>query len=137
MLIKVGEKEFEATFNAFTPIVYSRCFHVENPNGTRRPKDINEAVGTILAAQSEYGFPPIAPLLEIFYACIKTSTPKFDEKFDDWVSALPADAYDLGRSDGWASDVMGIVQDNFFPSAKEDVEAAPAEEESAAAAKRA
>lgn len=137
MIIKVGEKEFEATFNAFTPIAYSRCFNVDNPNGTRRPKDINEAVGAILAAQSEYGFPPIAPLLEIFYACIKTATPKFDEKFDDWVSGFPADAYDLGRDDGWASDVMGIVRDSFFPSAKEDVGTAPAEEESAAASKRA
>lgn len=137
MLIKVGEREFDAGFNAFTPIVFSRCFHVENPNGTRRPKDINESVGAIIAAQVEYGFPPIAPLLEIFYACIKTANPKFDEKFDEWVSAFPADAYDLGRSDGWASDVMRIVQDNFFPSAKEDVEAAPSEEEGAAAPKRA
>ena len=137
MLIKVGEKEFEATFNAYTPIVFSRYIHVVNPNGTRRPKDINEAVGAILAAQNEYGFPPIAPLLEIFYACIKTATPKFDEMFDEWVSAFPVDAYDLGRSDGWASDVMEIVQDNFFPSAKEVMDTAPAEEESAAAAKRA
>lgn len=137
MVIKVGENEFEATFNAFTPIVFSRYFHVVNTNGTRRPKDINEAVGAILAAQNEYGFPPIAPLLEILYACIKTATPKFDETFDEWVSAFPADAYDLGRSDGWASDVMEIVQGNFFPSAKEVMDTATAEEESAAAAKRA
>ena len=137
MLIKVGENSYEATFNAFTPIVFSRYFHVVNPNGTRRPKDINEAVGAILAAQNEYGFPPIAPLLEIFYACIKTATPKFDEMFDEWVSAFPADAYDLVRADGWASDVMEIVQDNFFPSAKEVMDTATAEEESAAAAKRA
>lgn len=135
MLIKVGDKEFEATFNAFTPIAYSRCFTVENTNGSRRPKDINEAVGAILSAQMEYGFPPIAPLLEIFYACIKTASPKFDEGFDDWVSAFPADAYDLGRSDGWASDVMEIVTDNFFPSQKDDVEAAPAEKASSAASK--
>lgn len=135
MLIKVGDKEFEATFNAFTPIAYSRCFNVENPNGSRRPKDINEAVGAILSAQMEYGFPPIAPLLEIFYACIKTASPKFDEKFDDWVSGFPSDAYDLGRSDGWASDVMEIVTDNFFPSQKDDMEAAPAEKASSAASK--
>lgn len=135
MIIKVGEKEFEATFNAFTPIAFSRCFSVENPNGTRRPKDINEAVGAILAAQMEYGFPPITPLLEVFYACIKTATPKFDEKFDDWVSAFPADAYDLGRSDGWASDVMRIVQDNFFPSKEDAVEAETAEKAAASASK--
>lgn len=137
MLIKVGEQEFEATFNAFTPVAYSRCFTVENPNGTERPKDINEAVGAVLAAQSEYGFPPIIPLLEIFYACIKTASPKFDTGFDDWVSSFPADAYDLGRSDGWASDVMKIVGDNFFPSSKKDVGTETAEEESAAAAERA
>ena len=136
MLIKVGEKEFEATFNAFTPIVFSRYFHVVNPNGTRRPKDINEAVGAILAAQNEYGFPPIAPLLEIFYACIKTANPQFDEKFDEWVSSFPADGYDLERKDGWATDVMRIVMDNFFPSAAQDaVEAEETEKASAAASK--
>lgn len=137
MLIKVGDKEFEATFNGFTPVAYSRCFCVENPNGTRRPKDINEAVGAILEAQSKYGFPPIVPLLEIFYAGIKTALPKFDTAFDDWVSSFPPDVYDLERSDGWASDVMKIVGDNFFPSAQKDVATAPAEKESAAAAKRA
>lgn len=137
MIIEVGEKKFEAVCNAFTPIAYSRCFHVENPNGARRPKDINEAVGAILAAQAEYGFPPIVPLLEIFYACIKTATPGFEEKFEEWVSGFPTDAYDLGRDDGWASDVMNIVKENFFPSAEKDVDTAPAEEESAAAAERA
>ena len=136
MLIKVGEKEFEATFNAFTPIAFSRYFHVVNPNGTRRPKDINEAVGAILAAQNEYGFPPIAPLLEIFYACIKTATPKFDTGFDEWVSSFPPDAYNLERADGWAHDVMQIVRDNFFPSSKQDaVEAEEAEKTGAAASK--
>ena len=137
MIITVGDKTYEVTCNAFTPIVFSRCFYVENPNGARRPKDINEDIGAILAAQAQYGFPPIAPLLEIFYACIKTADPKFDEQFDKWVSAFPADAYDLGRSDGWASDVMSIVQDNFFLSAKDDMDAAPAEEDGTAAAERA
>ncbi len=126
MIIKVGEKEFEATCNAFTPIVYSRCFAVDNPNGTRRPKDINEALGAIIAAQSEYGFPPIVPMLEIFYACVKTANQKFDEKFDEWVSEFPPDSYDLGRADGWAFDVMQIILDNFFPTQKKDMEAAPA-----------
>ena len=81
--------------------------------------------------------PAIVPLLEIFYACIKTATPKFDTGFDEWVSSFPSDAYNLERKDGWSSDVMRIVEDNFFPSAKEDVEAKTAEEESADAAKRA
>lgn len=129
MVIKVGEKEFEATFNAFTPIAFSRCFNVVKPNGTMRPKDINEDVGAILDNLDKFGFPPIVPLLEIFYACIKTATPKFDEGFDRWVSSFPTDEFDLERTDGWASDVMGIVLDNFFPHAKRDaVEAETAEE---------
>lgn len=118
MVIKVGENEFEATFNAFTPIAFSRCFNVVKPNGTMRPKDINEDTGAILENLDKFGFPPIVPLLEIFYACIKTANPKFDEKFDDWVSAFPAEAFDLERADGWAHDVMQIVRDNFFPSSK-------------------
>lgn len=136
MLIKVGEKEFEATFNAFTPIAFSRCFNVVKPNGTMRPKDINEDTGAILENLDKFGFPPLVPLLEIFYACIKTANPQFDEKFDEWVSSFPADGYDLERKDGWATDVMRIVEDNFFPSAAKDaVEAEGAEKASPAASK--
>lgn len=137
MLIKVGEKSYEATFNAFTPIAYSRCFNEVVEGGRKRPKDIADAVSKIAGSLMTSDVPAIVPLLEIFYACIKTATPKFDTGFDEWVSSFPSDAYNLERKDGWASDVMRIVKDNFFPSAKEDVEAAPAEEESAAAAKRA
>ena len=80
--------------------------------------------------------PAIVPLLEIFYACIKTATPKFDTGFDEWVSSFPSDAYNLERKDGWASDVMRIVEDNFFPSAAKDaVEAEGAEKASPAASK--
>lgn len=137
MLIKVGEKSYEATFNAFTPIAYSRCFNEVVEGGRKRPKDIADAVSKIAGSLMTSDVPAIVPLLEIFYACIKTATPKFDTGFDEWVSSFPSDAYNLERKDGWSSDVMRIVEDNFFPSAKEDVEAAPAEEESAAAAKRA
>lgn len=136
MVIKVGENEFEATFNAFTPIAFSRCFNVVKPNGTMRPKDINEDTGAILENLDKFGFPPLVPLLEIFYACIKTATPKFDIGFDEWVSSFPPDAYNLERRDGWASDVMRIVEDNFFPSAAKDaVEAEGAEKASPAASK--
>ena len=136
MVIKVGENEFEATFNAFTPIAFSRCFNVVKPNGTMRPKDINEDTGAILENLDKFGFPPLVPLLEIFYACIKTATPKFDTGFDEWVSSFPSDAYNLERKDGWASDVMRIVEDNFFPSAAKDaVEAEGAEKASPAASK--
>lgn len=124
MIVKIGDNEYEAVCNGLTPIAYSRCFSVVNDIGVKRPKDINEAVGAIIDAQRVYGFPPIVPLLEILYACIKTADPRFPVKFNDWVSAFPADAYDLGRSDGWASDVMDIVAENFFPNARKDVEAA-------------
>lgn len=136
MLIKVGEKEFEATFNAFTPIAYSRCFNEVVEGGRKRPKDIADAVSKIAGSLMTSDVPAIVPLLEIFYACIKTATPKFDTGFDEWVSSFPSDAYNLERKDGWASDVMSIVEDNFFPSAAKDtVEAEGAEKASPAASK--
>ena len=136
MLIKVGEKSYEATFNAFTPIAYSRCFNEVVEGGRKRPKDIADAVSKIAGSLMTSDVPAIVPLLEIFYACIKTANPKFDEKFDDWVSAFPAEAFDLERADGWAHDVMQIVRDNFFPSSKQDaVEAEEAEKTGAAASK--
>lgn len=136
MLIKVGEKEFEATFNAFTPIAYSRCFNEVVEGGRKRPKDIADAVSKIAGSLMTSDVPAIVPLLEIFYACIKTATPKFDTGFDEWVSSFPPDAYNLERRDGWASDVMRIVEDNFFPSAAKDaVEAEEAEKASPAVSK--
>ena len=136
MLIKIGEKEFEATFNAFTPIAYSRCFNEVVEGGRKRPKDIADAVSKIAGSLMTSDVPAIVPLLEIFYACIKTATPKFDTGFDEWVSSFPSDAYNLERKDGWASDVMRIVEDNFFPSAAKDaVESEGAEKASPAASK--
>lgn len=136
MLIKVGDKEFEATFNAFTPIAYSRCFNEVVEGGRKRPKDIADAVSKIAGSLMTSDVPAIVPLLEIFYACIKTATPKFDTGFDEWVSSFPSDAYNLERKDGWASDVMRIVEDNFFPSAAKDaVEAEGAEKASPSASK--
>lgn len=136
MEIRVGETAYNAEFNGFTPVVYSRCFFVKKPNGMTRPKDISEAVGSIAANLDTFGFPAIAPMLEIFYACIKTAQPSFDVKFDDWVRSFPADAYDLAKGDGWASDVMQeLVEPNFFPRPKQDgVDAETAEEAKPAAA---
>lgn len=133
MKIKIGDAEYKAEFNAFTPIAYSRCFTVGKPGGSQRPKDINEAVGQILSAQAEYGFPPAVPLLEILYACIKTADPKFGEGFDEWAAALPVSVYDLEREGGWSADVMRVVADNFFPSSSA-VGAATADEAAAPAA---
>lgn len=136
MVITVGEDEYEATFNGFTPIVFSRCFHVVNDNGTKRPKDMAEDVGMILASLQTAGIPAIAALLEIFYACIKTATPKFDVAFDKWVESFPPEAFDMQEEEGWATDVMQIVQDNFFRSARDGVDAAPTEAASAPAAEK-
>lgn len=135
MEIAVGNETYTATFNGFTPIAYSRCFSVRKANGTSRPKDIAEAVGLIGETVAAYGIPSIGPLLEIFYACIKTANPKFQTSFDDWVASFPTDAYDMGRDDGWAAGVMkGLVEPNFFPSTADGVEAAPAEKAKPAAA---
>lgn len=133
MVIKVGENEYEAIFSGFTPIAFSRCFHVANENGSKRPKDIAEDVGMIFASMQTVGIPAITALLEIFYACIKTATPSFDVPFKEWVESFPPEAYDMQKEDGWASDVMQIVRDNFFQSANDAVDAAPSEAPDAAA----
>jgi hypothetical protein len=142
MVIKVGELEFEADFNGWTPIAFSHVFKVEtldnegNPTGKFRPKDINEDVGLIVESMQACGMPAMSALLEIFYACIKTATPALKQSFSDWVKSLPKEAFDLQKGDGWAADVMGIVEDNFFPSTPDGVEAAPAKKPRAAASKQ-
>ena len=129
MVIDFGEgMEFEATFNGFTPIVFSRTFNVEKPSGATRPK------GMIVETMRSCGMPSMTALLEIAYACIKTAKPRWALGFDKWVKSLPPAAFDLQKGDGWAADVMGIVEDNFFPSTPDGVEAAPAETASAATA---
>ena len=55
------------------------------------------------------------------------------KSFDDWVCSFPQSEFDLEREGGWASDVMQIIKDNYFPNAKADVEAATAEASDAAA----
>lgn len=134
MKIEIGGTEYDAEFNGFTPIAYSRCFSETMENGKRRPKDIADAVSKIADSLSSFGLPAIVPLLEILYACIKTANPKFGVPFDDWVSELPPDVYNLERADGWATDVMGFVEENFFPSARNAVDTATAEAASAATA---
>lgn len=135
MRASVGEGiEFEAEFNGFTPIAFSRTFSVQKPDGKTRPKDINENVALIVETMKACGMPPMAPLLEVLYACIKTATPDFDADFDDWVRSLPPEAFDLQKGDGWAADVMGVVEANFFPSRPDGVGAEGAEKAAAPAA---
>ena len=145
MVIKIGETEYEAAFNGFTPIIFSRCFTVQKPDASEkprkptiiyRPKDINESVGQLADSLQTYGVPAIAPLLEILYACIKTATPKFDVPFSDWVKALPAGTFDLQKGDGWAADVIKIVEDTFFPSASNGVAPKTAEKTRTAASEQ-
>ena len=131
--IAVGGETSPVACNAFTPIVFSREFSVTRADGTKRPKDINEDVSMVLEVQACSSVAPVVPLLEIFYACAKTADRKL-KPFEEWVKGFPTDAYDLERSDGWASDVIDIVKDNFFPHAKEDMAAAPAEASDAAVA---
>ena len=129
--INIGGSAVPVACNAFTPIVFSREFSVERADGSKRPKDINEDVSMILEVTSASSVAPIVPLLEIFYSCAKTADPKL-KPFEEWIGDFPPDAYDLERSGGWSADVMGIVKDNFFPHAKEDVAAETAEAADAA-----
>ena len=100
MVIDFGDgMEFEATFNGFTPIVFSRTFSVEKPNGATRPKDINEDVGMIVETMKSCGMPSMTALLEIAYACIKTAKPRWGLGFDKWVKSLPPAAFDLQKGD--------------------------------------
>ena len=124
--INIGGSAVPVACNAFTPIVFSREFSVERADGSKRPKDINEDVSMILEVTSASSVAPIVPLLEIFYSCAKTADPKL-KPFEEWIGDFPPDAYDLERSGGWSADVMGIVKDNFFPHAKEDLAAETAE----------
>lgn len=124
--ISVGDEVYPVACNAFTPIIFSREFSVTRKDGSSRPKDINEDVSAILQVQAAYAMPPIVPMLEIFYACAKTAGAKL-KPFDDWVKSFPAEVYDLERSDGWAADVMQLVQQNFFPHAKDNLETETAE----------
>ena len=129
--INIGGSTVPVACNGFTPIVFSREFSVERPDGSKRPKDINEDVSVILEVTSTFKVAPIVPLLEIFYSCAKTANPKL-KPFKEFIGDFPPDAYDLERSGGWSADVMGIVKENFFPNAKEDVAAETAEETDAA-----
>lgn len=131
--INIGGSTVPVACNGFTPIVFSREFSVERPDGSERPKDINEDVSVILEVTSAFKVAPIVPLLEIFYSCAKTANPKL-KPFKEFIGDFPPDAYDLERSGGWSADVMGIVKENFFPHAKEDVAAETAEATDAAAA---
>lgn len=135
MEIRIGEETYKAEFNGFTPIAYSRAFSDAAANGRKRPRDIADAVSKIADSLTTYDVPAITPMLEILYACIKTATPTFPQTFDEWASALPSGTFNLERKDGWAADVMRIVEDNFFPSAKDGVEAEASEKAAAESAK--
>lgn len=129
--INIGDSTVPVACNGFTPIVFSREFSVERPDGSKRPKDINEDVTMILEVSSAIHLAPIVPLLEIFYSCAKTANPKL-KPYEEWIGEFPPDAYDLERSGGWSADVMDIVRENFFPHAKEDVATETAEATDAA-----
>lgn len=135
-VISVCGVEHKVTCNAFTPIVYSAAFKVEKSNGLLRPKDITEAIGVIAESMSCVGIPAIVPLLEIFWAIEKTADRSL-EVFDQWLGKFPADAYDLTQGDGWASDVMQIIEQNYFPGGGQDVVSEGAEKPDADTAGRA
>lgn len=124
--IEVGGVAHPVACNAFTPIVFSGQFKEKKPNGGFKPRDISEALGLIADTVTSVGFPPITPLLELFWTFEKTANRDL-ENFDKWLEKFPPDAYDLTKKDGWATDVMQLVKASFFPGSAEDVEAARAE----------
>lgn len=125
-VITVGGVEHAVTCNAFTPIVYAGQFKERKPSGGYKPRDISEAIGIIADSMASVGFPAIAPLLEIFWSFEKTENRGLED-FDAWLANFPADAFDLTKKEGWATDVMQLVEANFFPGSGEDVETSAAE----------
>lgn len=128
MDIRIGEETYKAEFNGFTPIAYSQAFYELSESGRKQPSDIADAVSQIATSLTTYEVPAIVPLLKILYACIKTADPKFPKSFNDFASSLPVGAYDLRCEEGWATDVMRIVEENFFPETGDGVDSAQAEE---------
>lgn len=128
--ITLGDSKVEIACNAFTPIAFSQSFSATRADGTHRPRDISDDIAQIVDSLTHNGFPAITPLLEVFYAMAKTADPKL-EPFEQWLGAFPAGAFDLTDGEGWAAQVMKVIQDNFFPGAKEV--ASEAAEASAAA----
>lgn len=135
-VINVGDVEHKVECNAFTPIVFSGQFKERKPNGGFKPRDISDALGSIADAVDTVGFPAITPLLEIFWAFEKTANRDLED-FNAWLAKFPDDAFALTKKDGWATDVMKLIEANYFPGGGEDVEAAPSEAPDAAAAGRA
>lgn len=119
--IKVGEAEYSVAANAFTPIIYGGEFSKALTNGKRGRKDINDAMAEINEAMETSGIPPMATLLECFWAFCKTadrSTPPFAK----WLEGIDSTALlALNMEDGWSADMMRFIQEAFFP-AKKDVE---------------
>lgn len=111
MLITVGDKQYEAVVNGFTPIAFSSTFRVAKKNGEWREKDISEDISLIVDADS---IPPILPLLECFYAFVKSANPAFKTSFKEFVESFPAEAYDLTAEGGWSEAVAELIKENFF-----------------------
>lgn len=135
MEIRIGKETYKAEFNGFTPVIYSRVFSEESKGGYRKPGEITNAVAQIAESIAAYDIPAITPLLKILYACIKTADAKYPKSFKEFAASLPVGAYNLQCEEGWATDVMGIVEANFFPQKTDGVDAAPAEKAVAEASK--
>ena len=117
--IMVCGNEVGIECNAFTPIAFSQSFYDTRDDGTRRPRDISDDLAKLIESLQYNSIPAITPLLDIFYAMARTADPKI-EPFAKWITAtFPPTAFDLTDGGGWAAEVLKVIEDNFFPGAKE------------------
>lgn len=115
--VEIDGKEYPIACNAFTPIIYSGGLRYTKANGKARAKDINDGLAAIIDTLSDFDIPPFLPLVEFFWAFVKTADNKAPD-FKSFMESLPPAAYDVSSDDSWAVPVMEAVIENFLPRYK-------------------
>lgn len=115
--VEIDGKEYPIACNAFTPIIYSGGLRYTKANGKARMKDINDGLAAIIDTLSDFDIPPFLPLVEFFWAFVKTADNKAPD-FKSFMESLPPAAYDVSSDDSWAVPVMEAVIENFLPRYK-------------------
>lgn len=115
--VEIDGKEYPIACNAFTPIIYSGALRYTKANGKARAKDINDGLAAIIDTLSDFDIPPFLPLVEFFWAFVKTADNKAPD-FKSFMESLPPAAYDVSSDDSWAVPVMEAVIENFLPRYK-------------------
>ena len=92
--VEIDGKEYPIACNAFTPIIYSGGLRYTKANGKARAKDINDGLAAIIDTLSDFDIPPFLPLVEFFWAFVKTADNKAPD-FKSFMESLPPAAYDV------------------------------------------